>query len=132
MEHLEHLKKLEKKTLDDLKEFSDKRDLNLGDYTTIAMLVDTVKDILEICLMKEGGYSQAVDMDRRMMPHYNQGGHSYTDGGYSQKRDSRGRYSRAAEDKNRIIRDIEKMTEQFSDEEWDMLEGFVHRIREAS
>jgi hypothetical protein len=129
---MEKLKKLKKKTLEDLEEFADKGELNLGDYTTISMLTDIVKDIEEICMKMEGHYSQAPYGDGRMMPYYNQVGHSYTDGGYSQKRDSRGRYSRAAEDKNRIIRDIEKMTEQFSDEEWDMLEGFVHRIREAS
>ena len=130
---MEHLKKIKKKALAELEEFGEKKELNIGDYTTIHMLTDTIKNIDKICMLEEeGGYSQAVDMDRRMMPHYNQGGHSYTDGGYRQKRDSRGRYSRAAEDKNRIIRDIEKMTEQFSDEEWDMLEGFLHRIREAS
>jgi hypothetical protein len=68
-----------------------------------------------------------------MMPHYNQGVHSYDDGGnYSQKRDSMGRYSKAAEDKNRIIKDIEKMTDKFTDAEWDVMEDFVRRIREAS
>jgi hypothetical protein len=130
---MEHLKRMKEKLHKELKEFDKKDDLSMGDVTTIHMLTDTIKNIDKICMLEEeGGYSQAVDMDRRMMPHYNQGGRSYTDGGYSQKRDSRGRYSRAAEDKNRIIRDIEKMTEQFTDEEWDMLEGFVHRIREAS
>lgn len=133
MEHLEHLKKLEKKTLDDLKEFSDKHDLNLGDYTTIAMLVDTVKDIMEICSKKEeGGYSQAVDRDGRMMPHYNQGGRSYNDGGYSQRRDSRGRYSRDDGEKMRIVKELEQMRNLFNDDEWDMIEDIVHRIKGAA
>lgn len=134
---MEHLKKMKEKLMDELKEFDGKRELSLGDVTTIHMLTDTIKNIDKICMLEEGGgYSQAVDMDRRMIPHYNQGGHSYADGGngggYSQKRDSRGRYSRAADDKHRIIKDIERMTDQFSDEEWDMLEGFVQRIRESS
>lgn len=131
---MEHLKKIKKKALEDLEEFGQKKELNLGDYTTIHMLTDTIKNIDKICMLEEeGGYSQAVDMDRRMMPHYNQGGHSYVDGGnYSQKRDSMGRYSKAAEDKNRIIKDIEKMTDKFTDAEWDVMEDFVRRIREAS
>lgn len=131
---MEHLKKIKKKALEDLEEFGQKKELNLGDYTTIHMLTDTIKNIDKICMLEEeGGYSQAVDTDRRMMPHYNQGGHSYADGGnYSQKRDSMGRYSKAAEDKNRIIKDIEKMTDKFSDAEWDVMEDFVRRIREAS
>ena len=131
---MEHLKKIKKKALEDLEEFGQKKELNLGDYTTIHMLTDTIKNIDKICMLEEeGGYSQAVDMDRRMMPHYNQGGHSYADGrNYSQKRDSMGSYSKAAEDKNRIIKDIEKMTDKFSDAEWDVMEDFVRRIREAS
>lgn len=136
---MEHLKKIKKKALEDLEEFGQKKELNLGDYTTIHMLTDTIKNIDKICMLEEeGGYSQAVDMDRRMMPHYNQGGHSYADGGngsngtYSQRRDSMGRYSKAAEDKNRIIKDIEKMTDKFTDAEWDVMEDFVRRIREAS
>ena len=135
---MEKLKKLEKKTLEDLEEFADKGELNLGDYTTISMLTDIVKDIEEIFMKMEGHYSQAPYGDGRMLPHYNQGGHSYADGGngsngtYSQKRDSMGRYSKAAEDKNRIIKDIEKMTDKFTDAEWDVMEDFVRRIREAS
>ena len=135
---MEHLKKIKKKALEDLEEFGQKKELNLGDYTTIHMLTDTIKNIDKICMLEEeGGYSQAVDMDRRMMPHYNQGGHSYADGGnngggYSQRRDSMGRYSKAAEDKSRIVKDIEKMTDKFTDAEWDIMEDFVRRIREAS
>lgn len=143
---MEHLKKMKEKLMEELKEFDGKRELTMGDVTTIHMLTDTIKNIDKICMLEEeGGYSQAVDRDGRMMPHYNTGGRSYTgdgggssynDGGYSQARRGqhyvRGHYSRAAEDKHRIIKDIEKMTDQFSDEEWDMLEGFVQRIREAS
>lgn len=86
-------------------------------------------------------YFKRTDVSGRplpMMPHYNQGGHSYADGWngsngtYGQKRDSMGRYSKAAEDKNRIIKDIEKMTDKFTDAEWDVMEDFVRRIREAS
>ena len=130
---MEHLKKIKKKALAELEEFGEKKELNIGDYTTIHMLTDTIKNIDKICMLEEeGGYSQAVDMDRRMMPHYNQGGHSYTDNGYSQKRDSRGRYSRAAEDKEKIVRDIEKMTDKFTDAEWDVLEDFLHRFRQTA
>lgn len=135
---MEHLKKIKKKALEDLEEFGQKKELNLGDYTTIHMLTDTIKNIDKICMLEEeGGYSQAVDMDRRMMPHYNQGGHSYADGGnndggYSQKRDSMGRYSRDSGEKERIVRDIEKMTDKFTDAEWDVLEGFVRRFRQGA
>lgn len=130
---MEHLKKIKKKALAELEEFGEKKELNIGDYTTIHMLTDTIKNIDKICMLEEdGGYSQAVDMDRRMMPHYNQGGHSYTDGGYSQRRDSRGRYSRDAGDKEKIVRDIEKMTDKFTDAEWDVLEDFLHRFRQTA
>lgn len=146
---MEHLKKIKKKALEELEEYGQKKDLSIGDYTTIHMLTDTIKNIDKICMLEEGGgYSEAVDMDRRMMPQYSQagrggggnsnaggqGGSSYGNGGnYSQqRRDSMGRYSKAAEDKNRIIQDIEKMTDKFTDAEWDVMEDFVRRIREAS
>lgn len=140
---MEHLKKIKKKAMEELEEYGQKKDLSMGDYTTIHMLTDTIKNIDKICMLEEGGgYSEAVDMDgMRMMPHYGGGvsyaggpggGNSYNDGNYSQKRDSRGRYSRDAGEKERIVRDIEKMTDKFTDAEWDVLEDFVRRFRQGA
>lgn len=149
---MEHLKKIKKKALAELEEFGDKKELNIGDYTTIHMLTDTVKNIDKICMLEEsGGYSDAVDMDRRMMPQYSQagrgggnsngGGQSYGgsyagegssyENGYSQqRRDSRGRYSRD-EGKMKMIEDLEEMAGRFSDQEWKQLEDFMRRLRSA-
>lgn len=130
---MEHLKRMKEKLHKELKEFDKKDDLSMGDVTTIHMLTDTIKNIDKICMLEEeGGYSQAVDRDGRMMPHYNQGGRSYNDGGYSQRRDSRGRYSRDDGEKMRIVKELEQMRNLFSDDEWDMIEDIVHRIKGAA
>lgn len=143
---MEHLKKIKKKALAELEEFGDKKDLNIGDYTTIHMLTDTIKNIDKICMLEEGGgYSEAVDRDgMRMMPQYSMagrvggggsnagGGNSYEDGYSQQRRDSRGRYSRDSGEKERIVKDIEKMTDRFTDAEWDVLEDFVRRFRQGA
>lgn len=130
---MEHLKRMKEKLHKELKEFDKKDDLSMGDVTTIHMLTDTIKNIDKICMLEEeGGYSQAVDRDGRMMPHYNQGGRSYNDGGYSQRRDSRGRYSRDDGDKMRIVKELEQMRNLFNDDEWDMIEDIVHRIKGAA
>jgi hypothetical protein len=130
---MEHLKRMKEKLHKELKEFDKKDDLSMGDVTTIHMLTDTIKNIDKICMLEEeGGYSQAVDRDGRMMPHYNQGGRSYNDGGYSQRRDSRGRYSRDDGEKMRIVKELEQMRNLFNDDEWDMIEDIVHRIKGAA
>ena len=130
---MEHLKRMKEKLHKELKEFDKKDDLSMGDVTTIHMLTDTIKNIDKICMLEEeGGYSQAVDRDGRMMPNYNQGGRSYNDGGYSQRRDSRGRYSRDDGEKMRIVKELEQMRNLFNDDEWDMIEDIVHRIKGAA
>lgn len=130
---MEHLKRMKEKLHKELKEFDNKNDLSMGDVTTIHMLTDTIKNIDKICMLEEeGGYSQAVDRDGRMMPHYNQGGRSYNDGAYSQRRDSRGRYSRDDGEKMRIVKELEQMRNLFNDDEWDMIEDIVHRIKGAA
>lgn len=130
---MEHLKRMKEKLHKELKEFDKKDDLSMGDVTTIHMLTDTIKNIDKICMLEEeGGYSQAVDRDGRMMPHYNQGGRSYNDGGYSQRRDSRGRYSRDDGEKMRIVKELEQMRNLFNEDEWDMIEDIVHRIKGAA
>ncbi len=158
---MEHLKKIKKKAMEELEEYGQKKELSMGDYTTIHMLTDTIKNIDKICMLEEGGgYSEAMDMDRYsggwMMPPYsmagrggggggsNAGGGGSSNGGQSyggrsgeenysqQRRDSRGRYSRDSGEKERIVRDIEKMTDKFSDAEWDVLEDFVRRFRQGA
>ena len=130
---MEHLKRMKEKLHKELKEFDKKDDLSMGDVTTIHMLTDTIKNIDKICMLEEeGGYSQAVDRDGRMMPHYNQGGRSYNDGRYSQRRDSRGRYSRDDGEKMRIVKELEQMRNLFNDDEGDMIEDIVHRIKGAA
>lgn len=151
---MEHLKKIKKKALEELEEYGQKKELSIGDYTTIHMLTDTIKNIDKICMLEEeGGYSQAVEGDGRMASNYsrggsysggsynnggssqNRGGGSYNDGdGYSQARRGqhyvRGHYS-YDDGKRKLVEDLENMTSRFTDKEWDMLEDFVRRIREA-
>ena len=146
---MEHLKSIKKKLDRELKEFDGKGELSVGDITTIHMLTDTIKNIDKICMLEEeGGYSQQVDGDRRMSGEYSRGGsyggNSYIDGGssyndggggYSQARRGqhyvRGHYS-YDDGKRKLVEDLENMTNRFTDREWDMLEDFVRRIREAS
>ena len=84
-----------------------KEELNPGDLELAHKLTDTIKNIEKICMLEEeGGYSSAVDgMDYgRGSSYANRGkhyvrGHYSRDGGmdrggYSSRRDSRGRYSR--------------------------------------
>lgn len=59
---MEHLKKIKKKALEELEEYGQKKDLSMGDYTTIHMLTDTVKNIDKICMLEEGTYSMDYSM----------------------------------------------------------------------
>ncbi len=86
------------KELDDI---ARKGEMSAGDLETVHKLTDTIKNIDKITMLEESGYSQAADMDGRVMydngnSYANRGKH-YVRGHYSRendRRDYRGRYSR--------------------------------------
>ncbi len=71
--------------------------IGIGDIEMIGKFTDVIKDIDEICAMEEdGGYSNANRGEHWVGGHYSHAGgrDSGMDGGYSSRRDGRGRYSR--------------------------------------
>lgn len=98
---MEKLHKLKERLWTELAELAEKRDMGAGDLEAIHKLTDTIKNINKICMLEGGeGYSEAVDgMDYgRGSSYANRGKHyvrgHYSRDGYSDRRDSRGRYSR--------------------------------------
>ena len=105
---MEKLYDLKDKLFEELEELARKPDMGLGDLELIHKLSDTIKNIDKICMLEEeGGYSEAVDGmgygrgssyanrgKHYVRGHYSRGGGRDGMGGYSSRRDNRGRYSR--------------------------------------
>jgi len=98
---MEYLYNLKEKMERELREISEKPELGAGDLEIAHKLTDTIKNIDKICMLEEQGYSE--DGYGRGSSYANRGKHyvrgHYSrdggmDGGYSSRRDGRGRYSR--------------------------------------
>ena len=88
---MEYLHNLKEKLCRELEEIAQKPELSGSDVQDIHELSDTVKNLLKISMLEHGGYSRDGDWEARGS--YDRG-NSYNRYGYSQKRDSMGRYSR--------------------------------------
>ncbi len=113
---MEKLYELKEKMRRELDEIARKPEMGAGDLELAHKLTDTIKNIDKICVLEEGdGYSHAGDWEMEgrgtygngssyanrgkhyVRGHYsrdNGGSYDGGDGGYSSRRNSRGRYSR--------------------------------------
>ena len=81
----------------ELEEIAQKGELNVGDLDIIHKLTDTIKNIDKIEMFEEDdGYSRAAEWEGGIRGHSYDRGNSYDSGGYSERRMSRGGYSRDA------------------------------------
>ena len=112
------LNELKDKLHDELDEISRKPELGAGDLEIIHKLTDTIKNIDKICMLEDSeGYSEAVD-----------GGIGL--GGYSSRRDSRGRYSRD-DGRSEMMEHLEMAMDTATDQDRETIKRFMRQLENA-
>lgn len=127
MEYYYDLKKMLCKELENV---ANQKELSAGDLETVDKLTHSIKSLVTIMAMEDGGYSYndgysgARGRSRDMnYARYNDGGRYY-DNGYSGRR-----YSRD-EGKSYMIQQFERlMNESSSPEEHEVLQSAINRLR---
>lgn len=140
---MKSLYELKDKLHDELDEISRKPELGAGDLEIIHKLTDTIKNIDKICMLEEeGGYSSAVDdMDYgRGSSYANRGkhyvrGHYSRDGGmdrggYSTRRDSRGRYSQD-DGRSEMMEHLEAALDSATEQDREDIRRFMRKLEQA-
>lgn len=139
---------LKDKLWEELEKIDRKDDLNPGDLELANKLTDTIKNIDKICMLEDGGYSNAGEWEADMRGNYgrdssyaNRGKHyvrghysrderGMEDDGYSGRRDSRGRYSRD-DGRSKMMEHLEKAMDAATDEDRETIKRFMHKIENA-
>lgn len=121
---MEYMHELKEMICEELEHIAEKGELTAGSLDTVDKLTHSIKSIATIMAMEDPGYSNEY-MDGRSYR-----GGSYAQGGYSQRRDSRGRYSRRGgsyarngrrggysrdEETDKMVEKLEKMVEKTED-----------------
>lgn len=128
----------------EVKEITDKGELNAGGLDTVHKLTDTIKNIDKIMMLEEGGegYSQRRDGDRnsRNREGYSRGGnweargrfgHSYDEGGNSYRnRDRMGRYSRD-DGRHEMIGELEDLMKDATGRDKEVIRRAVDELKNA-
>ncbi len=135
--------KLKDKLHDELEKIEHKSDLSAGDLEAAHKLTDTIKNIDKICMLEEAsGYSEAVDNGDygRGSSYANRGkhyvrGHYSRDGGmdrggYSSRRDSRGRYSRD-DGRSEMMEHLEMAMDTATDQDRETIKRFMRQLETA-
>lgn len=145
--------KLRDMLCEELEEYAEKNELSAGSLEVIHKLTDTIKNIDKISIMEEDGeYSQAGDWEMEGRGNYGRG-NSYANrgqhyvrghysregnrGGYSERRDSRGRYSRDGGSsydgaKEEMMEHIDEMMEAAPDDQTrEMIRSFKKELKNA-
>ena len=137
------LNELKDKLHDELDEISRKPELGAGDLEIIHKLTDTIKNIDKICMLEDGeGYSEAVDggdygrgssyanRDKHYVRgHYSRDG-GMDRGGYSSRRDSRGRYSRD-DGRSEMMEHIEMAIDSADERDREKIKRFMRELENA-
>ena len=98
---MHELKELKETLCDELKDYARKGKMSAGDLEVVDKLTHTIKNLDKIIENYEGDYSEA------------RGGRNYhIEGSYARRRDSMGRYSRAAG----MIPELRHLMEEAPDE----------------
>lgn len=140
---MEKIYDLKDKLCEELEEYARKQDMGAGDLEVIHKLTDTIKNIDKICMLEdESGYSEAVDSGDygRGSSYANRGkhyvrGHYSRDGGmdrggYSSRRDSRGRYSRD-DGRSEMMEHLEMAVDSASGEDRETIKRFMRQLENA-
>ena len=130
---------LKDKLHDELDEISRKPELGAGDLEIIHKLTDTIKNIDKICMLEDSeGYSEAVDGgDYGRGSSYANRGKRYVRrdggmdrGGYSSRRDSRGRYSRD-DGRSEMMEHLEMAMDTATDQDRETIKRFMRQLENA-
>lgn len=118
-------------------------ELKMGELEFLNLATNTIKNINKICMLEEeGGYSSAVDgMDygrgssyANRGKHYVQGHYSRDGGmdrgGYSSRRDSRGRYSRD-DGRSEMMEHIEMAIDSADERDREKIKRFMRELENA-
>lgn len=140
---MEKIYDLKDKLCEELEEYARKQDMGAGDLEVIHKLTDTIKNIDKICMLEdESSYSEAVDSGDygRGSSYANRGkhyvrGHYSRDGGmnrggYSSRRDSRGRYSRD-DGRSEMMEHLEMAVDSASGEDRETIKRFMRQLENA-
>jgi hypothetical protein len=137
------MENLKKKLWEELEEIDRKPEIGPGDLELAHKLSDTIKNIDKICMLEEdGGYSSAVDGGDygRGSSYANRGqhyvrGHYSRDGGmdrggYSSRRDSRGRYSRD-DGRSEMMEHLEMAMDSATEQDRENIKRFMRQLENA-
>lgn len=140
---MKSLYELKDKLHDELEEIARKPEMGAGDLELAHKLTDTIKNIDKICMLEEGeGYSEAVDGGdygrgssyANRGKHYVRGHYSHDGGmdrgGYSSRRDSRGRYSRD-DGRSEMMEHLEMAMDTATDQDRETIKRFMHQLENA-
>ena len=140
---MEKIYDLKDKLCEELEEYARKQDMGAGDLEVIHKLTDTIKNIDKICMLEdESGYSEAVDSGdygrgssyANRSKHYVRGHYSRDGGmdrgGYSSRRDSRGRYSRD-DGRSEMMEHLEMAVDSASGEDRETIKRFMRQLENA-
>ena len=135
---------LKDKLHEELEKIEHKPGLSAGDLEAAHKLTDTIKNIDKICMLEEeAGYSEAMDMDNggygRGSSYANRGqhyvrGHYSRDGGnmggYSVRRDGRGRYSRD-DGRSQMMEHLEMALDAANEQDREDIKRFMRKLENA-
>ncbi len=139
---MEKLYDLKESLMDGLKQFDTVKEgrLKMGELEALNLLTDTVKNVDKICMLEEeGGYSSAVDSDygrgssyanrgqHYVRGHYSRDGRGGQDGGYSSRRDGRGRYSRD-DGRSEMMEHLEMALDSATDRDRENIKRFMREL----
>ena len=126
--------------MEELEEIARKPEMGAGDLELAHKLTDTIKNIDKICMLEDGeGYSEDGGEYGRGSSHANRGqhyvrGHYSRDGGnmggYSVRRDGRGRYSRD-DGRSQMMEHLEMALDSASDQDREIIKRFMRQLENA-
>lgn len=143
MEKLYELKDKMKRELD---EIARKPEMSAGDLEAVHKLTDTIKNIDKICMLEENeeysqnsgyvdtygrGSSYANRGQHWVRGHYSRdGGGNMNGGGYSSRRDSRGRYSRG-DGRSEMMEHLEAALDSATEQDREDIRRFMRKLENA-
>lgn len=129
------MEKLKEKLWEELDEIARKPEMGAGDLELAHKLTDTIKNLDKICMLEEGdGYSSANRGQHYVRGHYSRDSsmdrNRNSDNGYSSRRDSRGRYSRA-DGRSEMMEHLEMALDVADDKDRETIKRFMRQLENA-
>lgn len=125
------MEKLKEKLWEELDEIARKPEMGAGDLELVHKLTDTIKNIDKICYLEdEEGYSSANRGKHYVRGHYSRDGMRGDMDGYSSRRDSRGRYSRA-DGRSAMMEHLEAALDSANEQDREDIRRFMRKLEQA-